>query len=130
MAHVGIDAAGGAPLVGGGAGRESAGRGSRQNSGMSVDYPPPRVPHMVQFREPVDPGATFVDLRGSYDLRPPIDALRIRGYGGAQGNIACSGSSHSKSTLQALFSSPMHVETLDAIARTHRFWPIARGGRR
>jgi hypothetical protein len=84
---------------------------------MSVDYPPPRVPHMVQFREPVDPGATFVDMRGSYDLRPPIDALRIRGYGGAQGNIACSGSSHSKSTLQALFSSPMHFDTMEAIVR-------------
>ena len=73
---------------------------------------------MVRFPEPVDPVMKFVDMRGSYDLRTPsIGAFRIRGYPGSHGNIACLGSGHHKSTMQALFSFPMHVETLEAIAR-------------
>jgi len=85
---------------------------------MTDDYPPPHFTHMVQFPEPVDPAMKFVDLRGSCDLRtPPIGAFRIRGYLGSHGYVACLGSGHYKSTMQALFSFPMHVETLEAIAR-------------
>ena len=85
---------------------------------MNDDYPPPHFTHMVRFPEPVDPLMKFVDLRGSYDLRtPPIGAFRIRGYPGTHGSIACLGSGIHKSTLQALFSFPMHAETLEAIGR-------------
>ena len=60
----------------------------------------------------------FVDLRGSYELKtPPIGAFRIRGYPGGLGSIASLGTGAHKSTLQALFSFPMHAETLEAIAR-------------
>lgn len=85
---------------------------------MSDDYPHTSFTHVVRFPEPVDPAMKFVDFRGSHELKtPPIGAFRIRGYPGGPGSIACLGSGPHKSILQALFSFPMHAETLEAIAR-------------
>jgi len=47
----------------------------------------------------------------------PIGAFRIRGFPTVGGTITCMGTGLHSSTLYALFSFPMHAETLEAIAQ-------------